>query len=45
MHKTEDAMHKTTVRRVLIALGSAMAIIAMTAGQALATGGPGPFPK
>jgi hypothetical protein len=29
----------------LVAIVSALAIVAIAAGQAFATGGPGPFPK
>ena len=35
----------TTLRRVIAALGTGLALVALSVGQALASGGSGPFPK
>jgi hypothetical protein len=41
----EGTMKLAAIRRAAIALGTALAMVAITAAQALAGGGPGPFPK
>ncbi len=35
----------TSIRRAVVAIGTAMALVAISVGQALASGGTGPFPK
>jgi hypothetical protein len=35
----------SSMRRVAVALGTALALVAISVGQAIASGGTGPFPK
>jgi hypothetical protein len=35
----------TSLRRALVAIGTSLALIALSAGQVLANTNPGPFPK